>query len=444
MDPRGVEVERGSASDRRRAVRPDSARGRSGEGGALQLAAGDATALLVPLPGREPDDGCTPAAYETAYGPAAACPVDTLAWTVPRIEPRAGFDLTGLDDATRTRLLDRLDEDLAAQPPVPADTYFGGKGLARLASLLMLADALGDRELTDAAADRLAAELAPWADPRGCADRGERCFVYDDRLRLVVGRTPSFGSEEGNDHHFHYGYVLFAGAALGTVRPEAADGLAPVMDALAGDIAAGADGDAVPALRVFDPYRGHSWASGTAPFADGNNQESTSEAVAAWNALALWAGVRGDDALRAQAEWMLSAEADAALRLWLEPDHLPDGYGHRIVSLTWGGKRDYATWFSPEPSAILGIQLLPVGPIRLAYLGRAPERVAANVAEAGGDAAFSSELGEYVLLYSALAGPDALARAEEAAGRLNPATLDDGLALSVALAWLAAVRLSSG
>ena len=40
---------------------------------------------------------------------------------------------------------------------------------------------------------------------------------------------------------------------------------------------------------VFDPYRGHSWASGPSPFASGNNQESSSEAVAAWNGLALWA-----------------------------------------------------------------------------------------------------------------------------------------------------------
>ena len=34
-----------------------------------------------------------------------------------------------------------------------------------------------------------------------------------------------------------------------------------------------------PFLRNFDPYAGHSWASGHARFADGNNQESSSESM---------------------------------------------------------------------------------------------------------------------------------------------------------------------
>lgn len=410
----------------------------------LTYAGTDAT-VLTPFPGRETAD-CALGTFETVFGTASACAGTALTWSVPRVAPAAGYDLDGLDEVERGILIDQARSDLAATTPLPADTYFGGKGLARLAALLGLARSVDDDALAADVADRLSEELEPWLDVDGCRERDAGCFVYDDALHLVVGRTPSFGSEEGNDHHFHYGYFLAAAAALSAERPDAVDRLRGVVDLLAADIAAGATDGALPALRVFDPYRGHSWASGLSPFRDGNNQESTSEAVAAWNGLALWADATGDADLAATAEWLLSAEAASAVRLWVEPDPaaLPTGYAHGIVSLTWGGKRDYATWFSAEPSAILGIQLLPLGPVSLGYLADEPPRVAANVAEAGGDASFLRPLGDQVLQYSALAGPAALAHAEEAAAGLPDDAIDDGSSRALLLAWLAAVRLRQG
>jgi len=49
-------------------------------------------------------------------------------------------------------------------------------------------------------------------------------------------------------------------------------------------------------LRI--PYAGHSWACGHARFGDGNNQESSSEAMNAWCGLILWGTATGDTALR--------------------------------------------------------------------------------------------------------------------------------------------------
>jgi endo-1,3(4)-beta-glucanase len=409
----------------------------------LVYAGGDQT-VLVPFPATDGGEPCELGSFATAYGTARACAADALEWSVPRLEARSAYDLEGLDQERRDEIVDQLAADISALTPAPADTYFGGKSLARLAGFLSLARALGENELADRAADRLWEDLQPWIDAEGCETRGERCFVYDAALRTVVGMIPSFGSEEGNDHHFHYGYFLSAGAAIADYRPETLEALAPVLDILAADVAAGAEDDALPGLRAFDPYRGHSWASGLSPFADGNNQESSSEAVGAWNGLALWARASGDDALAERAEWMLSHEAASALSLWLEPDlaGIPDGYEHGIVSLSWGGKRDYATWFSPEPSAILGIQVLPVGPVSLDYLAGSPERVEANVAEAGGAGAFSGPLGDYVLMYSALGGDGAVDAAEAAARELSPDELDDGNSKSAMLAWTAAVRLA--
>ena len=56
-----------------------------------------------------------------------------------------------------------------------------------------------------------------------------------------------------------------------------------MVDKLIADIANTQRGDkAFPFLRNFDPYEGHSWASGIGLGEFGNNQESSSEAVAAW------------------------------------------------------------------------------------------------------------------------------------------------------------------
>ncbi|WP_448655958.1 glycosyl hydrolase [Microbacterium lacticum] len=397
--------------------------------------------VVVPFAGRQAGGDCDLGTYDTPYGASPACAGSTLTWTVPRITAAPTYDFDGIDDATRGAILAQAQTDLDATPATPADTYFGGKALARIANLVEIARALGDDALASAAADRLATELAPWIDPHGCTTAAARCFVYDDVLHLVVGKDPSFGSEEGNDHHFHYGYFLYAAGVLGRERPDAVAGMRPVMDALAADVAAGSA--ELPALRVFDPYRGHSWASGTSPFADGNNQESSSEAVAAWNGLALWAEASGQQDLTGEATWLLSSEADAARTLWLEPTDLPAGYAHTIVSISWSAKRDYATWFSAEPSAILGIQALPLGPVSLQYLAGDPSRVAANVADAGGTAAFTGPLGDAVAMYSALGGPSALIAADAWAAQVAPDALDDGNSRSAVLAWLAAVRLAA-
>ena len=174
---------------------------------------------------------------------------------------------------------------------------------------------------------------------------------------------------------------------------------------------------AIPALRVFDPYAGHSWASGTSPFADGNNQESSSESVNAWNGLALWAQASGDEQMLEQATWMLSLEAATALEYWVEPT-LPEGFEHEVIALNWGGKRDWATWFSAEPSAMLGIQLLPMGPVS-GHLAGDPARIQANVAEAAPDG-FQTMFGDYLVMYLALADPQAALEAGRSLPRRRP------------------------
>ena len=223
---------------------------------------------------------------------------------------------------------------------------------------------------------------------------------------------------------------------LGADDPDLVADVRAVMDLLAADIASTPANEFFPERRTFDPYASHSWASGTSPFADANNQESSSEAVLAWAGLTLWARASRQDDLEQQATWLHALEAQAARAYWTDfdgSDPVYDGYGHSIVPLNFGGKRDYATWFSPEPAAMLAILLIPLSPSS-GHLAGDPERIGRNVAEATASGGFDQTYGDYLLMYSALAGEDAREAALEQARRQT--TIDDGNTRTYMLAWL--------
>ncbi len=378
--------------------------------------------------------------YPSIYGTLELCSGNELSYTTPLSEPTSSLDVDALDSGEKRELSEAVTTDIAAIPAFPADTYFGGKALYRVTMLWQLATQL---KLSGPAADakaKLTEVLGQWTDPTGATKRDAFCFVYDETNKGVVGLTPSFGSDEFNDHHFHYGYFLYAAGVLAQDDPELAKQYAPVMNLLAADIASSAGNEKFPDRRVFDAYAGHSWASGTSPFADGNNQESSSEAITAWTGLAKWAKSSGNSELETEATWMLSTEAQAGLAYWTNFDSsepVYDGYGHKIVPLNWGGKRDYATWFSPEPAAMLGILVIPMSPAST-YLGGDAERIKANVAEATGGK-FDQKFGDYLLMYSALAGDTERKSALTAARTLDAKWIDDGNSRSYLLAWLMTV-----
>ncbi len=392
------------------------------------------------LPHQGTADDCDLGTFASVYGTMTICRGSEISWGTARQQPKASLDLGSVSAEQRSALVESLKADASAETEFPQDTYFGGKALQREAMLLMVADQLGEKELADDLAKRLDAQLTQWTQPQGCTEREAGCFVYDPEGKGLVGLAASFGSDEYNDHHFHYGYFLYAAAVLAGHDPSAVARYAPVMNLLAADI--GSSGSTFfPDRRNFDPYTGHSWASGTSPFADGNNQESVSEAVNAYAGLGLWARATGDTALQTEADWMLALEAAASTAYWTNPDlSQPEfsGYGHKIVVLNWGGKRDYATWFSAASAAKLGILLLPLSPSS-GYLAGDPERIRANVAEAVGDNV-EQKFGDYILMYSALAGPDDRDKAIAAATRFPAADLDDGLSRTYLLAWLYSLR----
>ncbi|ARC55656.1 hypothetical protein AS850_01025 [Frondihabitans sp. 762G35] len=410
---------------------------------------GGGKTLVVPLPhqgGSAATAGCTDLSYVTLYGTVPVCASTKIVFTTPTVPARAALDLSTLTAADRAEVGKQLTADVAAAPPFAADTYFGGKTLYRSAMLLSLARELGDKAAVATLTSRLTAQLDKWTEPGGCTTRGQECFVYDPRLKSVVGLANSFGSEVDNDHHFHYGYFLYAAGVVAQDSPKLAARWAPVMNLLAADIATHTGDESSSAFldnRAYDPYFSHSWASGYSEFADGNNQESSSEAVNAWAGLELWAGASGDRALAGEAAWLLSNETASALAYYVNPDLSGaqfDGFSHSLVSLNWGAKRDFATWFSAAPSAIVGIQLIPMSPTS-SYLASKAGGGSAHIAALSKTAlaeGADQTLVDYVLMYQSLAGPDQAKAALAVARKLPAKDIDNGDSRAYLLAYILA------
>ena len=386
------------------------------------------------------ESSCSLGSYPTIFGRLELCGGTSLTWSVPKQKAVPGLDLSKLSDAQKATLRPMVSADIAALSSPPADTYYGGKWLYRTSQLMLLARGLGLTDDAKKAQDALSAQLVKWTEPKGCAERDAFCFVYDSTWKGMVGKTVTFGADAFNDHHFHYGYFLYAAGVLASVDPSVTEKIRPVMDLLAADIAAPSASKEFPRLRAYDVYASHSWASGVSAFADGNNQESSSEAVNAWAGLQLWGQATKQQELEDEGVWLMSSEAAAARELWVAPD-LSDprlkGYDKPFIGINWGNKRDGLTWFSPTAQAVLGIQLIPMSPSQRDYL--------AKVGNAGIDTGFSKAtqdggvtvpLGDYLLMYSALAGKTQADKALAQAKVLPDSAIDNGNSRSYLMAYL--------
>jgi len=184
----------------------------------------------------------------------------------------------------------------------------------------------------------------------------------------LANRDADFGQGYYNDHHFHYGYHLYAYAVIARKDPAWVQAnFKPIID-LARDIANPSSKDPYfPVFRDFDWFHGHSWGSGLFVFGDSNNQESTSEAVNAYYAVYLLGLALGNNTIRDVGKILLASEIRSTHKYW----HMPswnDIYDplfamNKIVGILWETKVDYVTWFGANEEFIHGIQMLPFTPI---------------------------------------------------------------------------------
>ncbi len=371
-------------------------------------------------------------AYNTIYGALVMQAGTALTFTTPQVPVVGELNLSKLSTSDRALLVQTVRQDSNAPKTYPDDSYFGGKAMYRDAQLLVLAKQLGETDTATTVQTRLRDGLEKWFQQNGT---GAKSFYYDTKIHGIVGVTPSFGSEAFNDHHFHYGYFIYASGVLARYDADFRSKYQDEVNLLVADIANYRSDEKLPLRRAFDPYFGHSWASGSAPFADGNNQESSSEAINAWVGLDLWARQINNTDLASEADWMLSNEAASTSAYWLDFDSSKApyvGFAHSLVSLNWGGKRDYATWFSPDPRAMLGIQLIPMSPT-MQYMSTYGNRIAKEVKEAQSSGA-PAQFDDYILMYESLNG--STSGLLDKAKQLPDTVIDDANSRSYLYAWL--------
>jgi endoglucanase Acf2 len=127
-----------------------------------------------------------------------------------------------------------------------------------------------------------------------------------------------------------------------------------------------------PVMRSFDRYAGHSWAHGFGSFAEGNNLESTGEAINSWVAAYHIAQLEQNQAMMDAAIYGYTHEVYAAQQYWFDFDQDIWTSTYReyagVAGIVWGGKYDYATWFGANPTFIYGIQWIPTGEYLSTYI----------------------------------------------------------------------------
>ena len=321
--------------------------------------------------------------YDTVRGPLkmlAAREFSTLA-RYPGFVPR----WPAITDKSHTELLRELTRaDLRNARRMMLEIgngpYWQGKGLQRIAKLMDVLEAQGDAHSTADLLKLLQGRIESWF-----SGESRKTYFHLDRAvgSLLAHPEEYFSIEQMNDHHFHYGYWIRTVAEIALRDPAwaARDKWGGLVDLMVADIATTRRGSAdFPFLRNFDPYEGHSGASGTAMGGWGNNQESSSEAINAWAGLILWGEVQGDAALRDLGIWLYTSEIQAIRAYWFDPDRVvfPAEYPHQEVSMVFGGKYAHNTWWTDEPRQIKGINLLPITTAST-YLGSDPAYVARNL-----------------------------------------------------------------
>jgi endo-1,3(4)-beta-glucanase len=384
--------------------------------------------VLSPMPYIQLEGGeSVQGEYKSIYGSMKLYRGVVFTTSVPLLSADNSLQISTLSDARKNALSEQLRKDNASTKIDAKDAYFAGKQLARAASLLDIAEQLGETRISK----QLQAVLQKEFDAR----LGPKYFYYDQNLRGVAAKTQSFRSEDFNDHHFHYGYFIYAASILGKYDAPFVEKYKDQINLLAADIASYENYDEFPLQRTYDPYSAHSWAAGLAPFADGNNQESSSEAINAWNGVAMWAQLIGNRTLEQTAQWMLSNEAATAARAWRNVDTRDEylkAYTSPVASLSFGGKRTYNTFFSNESNAKLAIQLIPMSPVMESF-AEDGQQIRQKLDRQDKPLDFNVALGDYMLMYYALADPKG---AERALSRQSQNFIDNGNSLTYIMAWV--------
>eukprot|EP01111_Echinosteliopsis_oligospora_P017255 TRINITY_DN7411_c0_g1_i1.p1 TRINITY_DN7411_c0_g1~~TRINITY_DN7411_c0_g1_i1.p1 ORF type:complete len:880 (+),score=312.53 TRINITY_DN7411_c0_g1_i1:260-2641(+) len=297
----------------------------------------------------------------------------TMNYDIPSIafHPPRGFDTSCVD------LLNKyLDYDVSqVVPSIPGDFYFAGKALARTARFLVIADELGRTDLIPTILSLLQADFEPWVNGSSRAPPGyETLWGGLVDASSVSNVNIDFGNGFYQDHHFHYGYHLYAAAVIAKYDPSwlTQKTYQSYVDELARDIGNPSSLDPFyPVSRHKDWYAGHSWAGGIGYNGGTRDEESSSEAMNCYYSLYLW-GISTNNAIMQDfARILFATEIHAVRSYWhLYPNITEDTPypedGMRALTSVGQIMNEQAgawLWWGGLKTEIASIQLLPITPI---------------------------------------------------------------------------------
>jgi Glycosyl hydrolase family 81 C-terminal domain/Glycosyl hydrolase family 81 N-terminal domain len=267
-------------------------------------------------------------------------PVLGSTWSYDEPLPPVGFEIADgkerqqarqralRDPIVRSTIVESLQGDIElALPTLDENVYGFGKQTARLAQLAHIVHELricmegtnstllssntgeedhppSDLDDLNDLTDRVIGYLRP-ALEHFLTNSVSDYLVYDANLGGIVtinglrSKDADFGNGRYNDHHFHYGYLLYACAIMGKIDPTFVQSYGTAVDSMYFDVASDSNfvsqktkGVFFPAARHKSWFDGHSFASGLFPFGNGKSQESSSEAVNCYYGALLWSLVR--------------------------------------------------------------------------------------------------------------------------------------------------------
>lgn len=254
-------------------------------------------------------------------------------------------------------------------------TYWNGKLISRFAHLVNIADQIGAVTQRDYFLSQIKTRLEEWFTAGG-----PQSYVYNSAWRTLTGYPAEYGSDNQiNDHNFHAGYHIMGAAVVAQYDPVWAsqENWGGMVNLLIKDCNNWDRSDTrFPFLRAFDAYAGHSWASGHGDFGDGNNEESSSEAMNFATAVILWGAITLQDSIRDLGIYLHATQRSAIEQYWFDVDNavFPSSYNYKGLGMVWGAKGVHSTWFGANPDFIHGINMLPYNGGSL-YLGRNQEYV---------------------------------------------------------------------
>ena len=250
------------------------------------------------------------------------------------------------------------------------NTYFYGKNLAKIANLISVADNLSDESIKNELIQKVKNELVDWFTYS--SGKTSKYFAYDTFWGGLIGIYDGFGTENYNDHNFHYGYFVYASAMLAMYDTAFAKDYGDIVELLIKDFANTKIGDkSFPYMRNFDFYESHCWANGMGGADDrGIDLESSSEAMNAWAAVYMWGLATQQQKYIDLGIYLYTNEYEAIKNYFFDVDKSNiikenSDYTHISLGILFAGSASYdELWWKKDVQygarQYQGIQLLPM------------------------------------------------------------------------------------